>query len=119
MPKRLIELAPDATIADIMSSLSQPENYLIAVLRTFYGMKKTQGQVSVRIGVTGQGKMPHYRIDDVATSKPIQAFDFLGEPFPDYRPAETEGWSTESMTFAGVQQLLGELRSVKARGRNA
>ena len=58
--------------------------------------------------------MPHYRIDDIATSKPIQAFDFVGEPFPGYRPAKTEGWSTKSMTFEGVQQLLGELRSVKA-----
>jgi len=107
-------LSADATIADIMSSLATPEDYLRRVIGTFYQMQKAHGNVTVRIGVTGQGKMPHYRIDDAA-GHPIQAFDYLGEPFPDYRAVDTEAWSTRSMTFDGVRALLAEHMSVKPR----
>src|SRR5947209_5489022 len=92
MPKKE-HIAPDATIANVMSSLSQPEDYLCRVLQTIHEMRKAHGEVTVRIGITGQGKMPHYRVDDTA-GKPIQAFDYLGEPFPDYRAVETQAWST-------------------------
>lgn len=99
-----------------MSSLSRPEEYLCQVLRTFYQVKKIHGDVIVRIGITGQGKMPHYRIDGMKGT-PIQAFDYLGEPFPNYRPVDTEAWSTAFMTFSGLQQLLGNWRRANRAGR--
>jgi hypothetical protein len=108
-------LSPDATIADIMSSLAQPEDYLRRVIGTMIKMKKVHGEVIVRIGVTGKGKMPHFRIDD-PTGKPIQAFDYLGEPFTEYRAVDTKAWSTQTMTYDAVRSLLADHMSAKLRG---
>ena len=110
MPQK--HIASNATIADVKSTLSKPEDYVCRVLSKLLQMQKVHGAVIVRIGVTGKGKMPHFRIDNAA-GDPIQAFDYLGEPFPDYNPAETDDWSTQPMTLEEVEKVLGEIRSVR------
>jgi hypothetical protein len=101
----------DATIADVIPLLGDPEEYVRQVLSTLYTMKK-QGDVVMRIGTTGTGLRPSYRIDMASSGKPISAFDGqTHRPFTDIKTVDTQSWSSRSMSFGEVQQLLGQIRS--------
>ncbi|WP_262272221.1 hypothetical protein [Microvirga yunnanensis] len=101
----------DATIADVLRLLGDPEEYVRQVLSTFYTMKK-QGEVVVRIGTTGTGLRPSYRIDMASTGEPISAFDGqTHRAFTDVKSIDTENWSSCSMNFVEVRDLLGQIRS--------
>jgi hypothetical protein len=61
-------LARDATITDVLTTLANPERYLRGVLKNLYECKSQmqtgeRGDVVARIGITGEGIFPHYRID--------------------------------------------------------
>ena len=55
-------LTPDVTIADIVSKLENPDAYVADVLGNMLDLKKTKGTAFVRIGTTGRGIAPHYRV---------------------------------------------------------
>lgn len=65
-------ISNDATIEDIISTLENPLGYVLGVLSNMTNVRRElrnrqiiaqDDTVAVRIGITGQGKFPHYRID--------------------------------------------------------
>lgn len=55
-------ISNDAIISDIVASLDNAESYVRAVFGNMVDYRKTHGTAFVRIGTTGQGVVPHYRI---------------------------------------------------------
>lgn len=105
-----MDLSSDATIPDLLNTLINPGNYVRRVLQTMYELRRDHGEVTVRIGIQGQGRAPHYRIDSAASGEPIEAFDgSTGKPFTDYTRTHAQNWSTKSMRFDEVRRLRGTL----------
>jgi hypothetical protein len=109
-------LKKDAIIADVLPTLVNPEVYVCAVLGNLSRCRKTHGNAYVKIGITGQGKFPSHKVlytDAAGKEATYGAFDH-NRPFTDVNIQERT-WSTVSMTFVEVQQLLGEIRGYKPR----
>jgi hypothetical protein len=107
-------IAPDATIAHVVPTLGNPEEYVRQVLGTLYGVQREHGEVVVRVGLTGKGHCPNYRVDAAATSTAIDAFDGQSHrPFTDVKTIETQNWSTSSMTLEEVALLRKTLGDAK------
>ena len=113
---------PDhATIATVLNQLRRPEDYLCGVLLKLHAWRTASGGQDpyVTIGIMGDGKYPNYKLEgslDVGW-RPTQGFngrshtklDGVGE-------ADVDTWSTNLMTRAEVEALLGGLRSVRRKG---
>jgi hypothetical protein len=61
MPAQTIENT--ATTDDVAKTLNKPEEYVRQVLSHMHECRKLFGEASVRIGVLGKGRAPHYRIE--------------------------------------------------------
>jgi hypothetical protein len=109
-------IANDATIGDVLATLDNAEEYVRRLLSTMGAMRPQHGAVVVRIGITGKGVMPNYRIDHAGEpSRSISAFDGqTHKPFTDVRNIDTENWSTRSLTYDEVRGVLGQIRGYKA-----
>ena len=120
----------DATINDVVEKMRRPDEYVRQLLGHMHKLKSESPNLVVRIGVTGRGVAPHYRIDrrSVGTAifgdgpmiefTPLAAFHGSShEPLvpegeePDI--LREEHWSTAHMTFEEVQALLGRLRAAR------
>src|ERR1700675_142568 len=55
-------LALDTTIADIARTLANPKAYVRGVFENMHACKQEKGSAFVRIGTTGRGIVPHYRV---------------------------------------------------------
>jgi hypothetical protein len=109
-------LNKDATLADVLTTLVQPEAYLCAVLGNLSRCRMTHGNASVKIGITGQGKYPSHKVlyaDAAGQEATYGAFDH-DRPFTDVN-IQVHTWSTAAMTFAEVQAILGEIRGFKQK----
>ena len=109
-------LAPDATIATVVATLLQPEDYVHKVIGDMVKCHRTFGNASVRIGVQGDGKAPNYRTeyshghDDAVAPNICGAFRGLGEgKLADEEVLDDSRWSTEVMTYEQVRALLGQI----------
>jgi hypothetical protein len=134
-------LARDATIADVLTTLKNPKQYLRGVLENLHACKsqKQMGQKSevvTRIGITGEGIAPYYRIDysaelsgkglggrtmratfgafDGRTHKIIAAFAETSNHREESILVD-EHWSTRSMSLEDVQNLLGQIRGFRRK----
>lgn len=132
-------IPPDATIVTIMRKLKNPEEYVRPLLGNMHACLKAHGNASVRIGVTGKGITPHYRVGYGAVLD-FDGIKLAGEEIPgieatvipglealfgafdgrNHRPmnydveALREGhWSSQPMNYDEVAAVLGALR----RGR--
>ena len=56
-------LSKDATVTSIADKLNDPEEYIRGILANLHEALKTESNSRVTIGVTGGGKVPHYKID--------------------------------------------------------
>jgi hypothetical protein len=105
-------IRPDATILDVLPILDNAETYVRKVLDR---MKEYQsgGEIVVRIGTTGTGKFPSYRLD-YAEGEIIQAFGGQAHrPFTDVGIIDGANWSIGSMTLEEVKRLYEKLSSRK------
>lgn len=128
----------DATIADVLSELDQPEDYVRQVFGNMTPIFRQHGAAVVRIGTTGTGFSPHYRIDpgdgfNAATAKfgldgsepDADANDYFEAHFVafDGRNHQQRGewgsgtlmeqnWSEGRMTYDEVKALLGKIRGL-------
>jgi hypothetical protein len=103
-------LAPDSTITDVTSKLVNPIAYLGIMLDRL--VETQRPDAAVRIGVTGNGSYPFYRIVRQAPDGRevvLGAFNDNGTPFE--TAAGSRGWSTATSTRDQVESLLAELRS--------
>lgn len=128
-----MRLAERATIRDVVGSLTKPEDYVRQVFHNLHEAGRRGGEVVVRIGRTGDGKAPHYRIDRRApgfsfrADQPAQPIyelvaEFHGRSHKRLLAVDhpedvlvEDNWSLAAMTLEEIKGLLGEVRSAKAR----
>lgn len=105
-------LPSDVTLADILTQLDQPEEFTRRVLQTMVNYGKQHGDLLLRLGITGNGRRPNYRLDSANTSQPLAAID--GNSHKPFAPHEDirapRNWSTQPMVLAEVQDVLGKIR---------
>src|SRR5262245_46622038 len=125
-------VAEKATIADICQTLKKPKGYVRRVLENMINYEKKHGTAFVRIGTTGHGLPPHYRVQrmhsDRERRKQSDSAELLGHVEDDksgyftafnctshkrlaWGPKELQrqSWSTRAMTVEEVRSLMGEL----------
>jgi hypothetical protein len=105
------EIKPDATIADVLHRLNKPKDYVRGVLLNILKYKNNGMLPVVRIGITGKGFSPYYRIESGDQS--FGAFN--GESHKPFKNIELHEhtWSTKYMTFEQVQTQMGQLNNWK------
>ncbi|TXN02310.1 hypothetical protein FV222_09660 [Methylobacterium sp. WL103] len=116
-------IASDATIATVLSSLRNPERYVCGVLDQMFACRKAHGNAAVRIGVTGTGLMPYYRVIFDAEDGSADSNDrIFGAYFDNHTPLEWKSseasnrlWSSRFMSFEEVQALLPQVRPSRVR----
>ncbi|BBU62090.1 hypothetical protein MSC49_20250 [Methylosinus sp. C49] len=106
MPKKL---APDATIATTWQSLTHPRDYIANVRQKMLTCKNLHGTSHVKIGVTGTGQKPCYRITyvDKGGEAIYGSYWDMHDPL-DHEHAINSNWSVASMDFTEVDQLMRE-----------
>lgn len=94
----------NSTIATVWSSLSARERYVSEVLGKMHLMRKLGEDLVVRIGITGTGKQPNYRIEDRREELASIAYDgATHKPFPDEEQlGATTTWSASEMRYMEV-----------------
>lgn len=123
-------IPPDSTIRDIVPTLHGATEYVRAVFGNMADFQKEHGGAYVRIGTTGRGRVPNYRLQfaysevtDFVVGEDEKYFSaFSGRTHRKLewgsKELQSESWSTRVMNFAEVGTLLGELRNfTKNRGR--
>jgi hypothetical protein len=101
----------DATIASIVSKLGDRDQYVSHVYHNAKKALKAHGApVLVRIGVTGTGDMPHYRVEapGFITTHRGDNHSFL---FPPNDRLDEGNWSSSAMPLAEVELLLKTIRN--------
>ena len=130
----MAKLVGDETIRDIADRLSQPESYVRGVFGNMAAYRKEVGaEPIVKIGCTGEGFYPHYRIEPESRPDPHAIIDFDMDGFlklatfngrnhsaMDWTAKDIVGehWSSGSMTYRDVQNLLGDIRGFARRARD-
>jgi len=105
-------LSQDATLRDVLASLDKPESFVRQALGVMHDATKEHGLVVMRLGITGKGSAPNYRLENAETGDPIMALD--GANHKRWRDGENfsaaPNWSTAVMSKDAVASLLGEIR---------
>ncbi len=111
-----MKLATDATLRDLLSRLADPDAFVSRTFGVMHKAAKTYGDVRMRLGITGTGQYPNYRIED-ADGQPLMAINGANhEPWPEGETFDGAGtWSQASMTKQEVESLLGEIRNFARR----
>ena len=124
------KLATDVTVEAIVAGLNKPVDYVRKMFGNMHDFKREYGAAYVRLGTTGRGLAPHYRIEpapdrlaflgEIAisdddwgdTSKYFLAFNGLSHQKMEWGAAELKGahWSSAYTAYDDVQSLLGRLR---------
>jgi hypothetical protein len=122
-------LPPNAAVTDVLATLARPTDYLRGMLANLYECKRQRGSARARIGITGDGIAPHYRIDFSFQENSLGfkhgifgAFDgrshkliaWIDEASQDDGSVLVSGhWSTRAMTVEEVANILGQIGNFK------
>jgi hypothetical protein len=95
--------------------LKKPEDYVCGVLEKLYAFRREHENVGVRIGISGRGTMPYYRIVHGAQDRDEHILGTFSENHKPLAAAILDAvngyWSTKVMTFEEVQALRGKIPS--------
>ena len=123
-------LPSNATLADVIGDLAEPEEYLRRLLGNMRFCQKHHGDAFVRIGVAGKsgggtvGLAPSYRVDYPAAEGALAVFNgFGGSSHSAFTPTNTleTNWSRDHLTIREVQALYNDVKkneTLKARWAN-
>lgn len=97
----------DSTIASVWDKLKNPREYVATVRHKMMTCAKMHGNAEVRIGVTGRGYQPCYRI----TFTEGDEERIYGSYWDNHQPLEREdavnqNWSTASMSADEIDAFL-------------
>ena len=127
------QMTSNCRISDLVHSLSDPITYPREVLGNFASYRYDPETSKVRIGITGTGKAPNYKIEEpnvavtlIVRSHPIEMTMTPARTFDgrnhremtehDDHERHGENWSTDAMSFAELKALLSSLsRSASQR----
>ena len=124
------KLPADVLIEDVASRLNKPVDYVRHVFGNMNTYKRDHGTAHLRLGTTGRGLAPNYRIEPAPdrhaflsevkfdegdwgdTSKYFIAFNGSSHKQMEWGAAELQGahWSEKYTSYDDVQALLGRLR---------
>lgn len=114
-----MKIPPDSTIATVWPLLTKQRNYVSGALHKARICNKEHGNAFVKIGITGSGQKPCYRVlykDGNGAEEIFGSYWDMHEPLDNERALNTN-WSTKAMTFDEVHALMVEKHpsSLKAR----
>ena len=100
----------NSTIKTVWDLLVHPREYTSGVLGYMRECRREHGNAHVRIGITGSGQKPYYRIFSTADDGQERIFgSFYDNRDPlENEFAETKNWSIQSMDFQQVEDFLAE-----------
>ncbi len=105
-------IARDATLASIRKKLDKPEDFVIGAMRNMRPLWRDNPDTRLRIGVTGKGKAPNYRLEPTESTEGVAFNGANHEPFPpDEQINGAANWSTATMSWLDLQATMGEIRS--------
>ena len=101
----------DAILDDVLPTLNDPEEYVRVVLDNLYKCEREHASCTVKLGITGEGKAPYYRIDYIDENGATGLFgSYAGKVAGKGIETHEETWSSRSMTKDEVAAVLGKLR---------
>ena len=103
-------IGPNDTIADVISKLKSPIPYMRGVLDKLAACESLHGNAFVRIGITGTGLYPCYRVSYVSdgTEQVFAVYNDNGTLFVSSE-LNTDDWSGKSMSRKEVEHLAAKL----------
>ena len=102
------QLPKCATIISVYDDLTYPSKYCRSVLQRMRECVREHGKTAVRIGITGSGQKPCYRIcyaDEQGAEKVHGSWWDMGDPLST-EDAVTQNWSTESVSYKELEDFL-------------
>ena len=115
MPDRI---AANSTILSVWNKLTYSRDYGTGVLQKLRTCRNEHGNSQVKIGVTGSGQKPCYRI---TYSKPGSDAEMIyGSYWDNHDPLEsefvlTQNWSSELIPFEELESFLKEKYPVRKK----
>lgn len=119
-----VKLEIDSTIQTVAPRLEDTDGYVANALRNASRIKKEGGPgtaVRVRIGITGIGAKPNYRVERVLADGSTDGLPvtFRGDNhdplFNDNEGLDESKWSEATMTDLQIRDYLAEIRNFKPR----
>ena len=100
MPKA--QLKTDVTIRDVRPTLTNPENYVVTVLSHLMECRRLHDNGQVRIGITGQGRVPSHKVMYRDTNGKEVLCKAYAEDNPFTEIIQEHTWSTASMNIEEI-----------------
>ena len=99
------KIAPDSTIETVWEKLTHQKPYVSGALQKMRQCTKANGNAQIKIGVTGTGQKPYYRIMYLDKNEVLTIF---GSYYDNHEALEngyvdTNNWSTATMSFAELE----------------
>lgn len=110
------KLPPDSTIDSIWSHLTRQRDYVAGVLHKAKSCRDKHGNAFVKIGVTGTGQKPCYRVlfeNADGSNEIFGSYWDMHQPL-DNEHAKSENWSTVAMTYEEIYTLMNEKHPPKS-----
>ena len=110
-------LRQDSTLKDLRLSSKEAAAFVRKVIAVMRVVRRDDGDLLLRMGVTGTGVAPNYRLEK-QDGEPIVAIDGANhQPWPaGTRFDGLENWSTATMSYADVEDVISSLTGYQ-RGR--
>ena len=107
----------NSTFSSIVRTLDKPEAQIRQILEVMIPCRRQHGNAHVRIGVTGEGKQPYFKIFSVATDGSHDTYGTFYGPTrqDDSWQAQVGAWSSASSSVEEIQELLGQVRGFGGR----
>ena len=126
------QIMPGSRISDLVHVLSDPIEYMSGVLSNFVFFGYDRETSAVRVGRTGAGVFPNYKIEEPSVPVTITvgsrqfkmtmtpARTFSGRNHTEMTELDAlerhdENWSTHTMTFADLKALLSKLSESRTK----
>jgi len=120
------QMTPNSRISDIGHLLADPIGYVNEIISSFVFYGYDPETSKVRIGITGKGDAPNYKIEEPSFTAPLAvcslpfemtvtpAHTFNGRSHTemtrlDDHPWHRENWSSDVMSFSELTALLSSL----------
>ena len=103
-------IAKDATIITVWTRLTHQNQYVAGALAKMRECRAQHGNASVRIGITGTGQKPYFRIfssGDEGQQHIFGSFFDNGDPLENGFAA-SQNWSTASSTFEELENFYAD-----------
>ncbi len=98
----------DSTILSVAPRLKRPRDFAANVLHLMKKAEQDHGSVIVRIGITGMGILPNFRIESINGNMKVAYDGVTYKPFAE-AGTHDQNWSTHGTTYQEVADLVAKL----------